>query len=74
MEHHVVVVGDEITATLNPEGELSFNLNGKEMGSYPKLLKWEEMLFPAVFGHTHQGEMDVEIEIDHALNIKPAKR
>ena len=75
MPVHAPKSGDLFEVYLSDLGELSFILNGKEMGTFPSLLEWEEgeSLYPAVFMSTSNGGMDLEIEVG-TLNIKPAKR
>mmetsp|Transcript_7915 Transcript_7915/g.10583 ORF Transcript_7915/g.10583 Transcript_7915/m.10583 type:complete len:168 (+) Transcript_7915:131-634(+) len=75
MPVHTPKSGDLFEVYLSDLGELSFILNGKEMGTFPSLLEWEEgeSLYPAVFMSTSNGGMDLEIEVG-TLNIKPAKR
>ena len=52
-------------------GEMSFILNGKDLGPFPYLLEWKETLYPIVF--SYRGAT-VELERDPVVNIKPAKR
>ena len=74
LPNHAVKSGDVIEATLSEFGDLSFILNGTDMGTYPDQLPWNETLYPAVFSCTNGGIVVVEVEVMSAVNIKPAKR
>ena len=74
MKVHRVEVDDLIEVSLSEFGDLSFSLNGEKMGTYPSRLEFKEALYPAAFAMGHGGLVGVEIQIDSALNIKPAKR
>ena len=71
---HLVQSGDAIEVYLSEEGELSFTLNGNEVGKFPSLLPWKETLYPAVFSYTNGGKVTVKIEVGSGIGIKPAKR
>ena len=69
--NHQVQVGDVIEVNLSGNGEMSFILNGKDLGSFPYLLEWKETLYPVVFSY---GRAKVELERDRVVNIKAARR
>ena len=69
--NHHVRVGDVIEVNLSENGEMSFILNGKDLGPFPYLLEWNETLYPIVFS---ASQAKVELERDRVVNIKPAKK
>ena len=72
--NHHVRVGDVIEVNLSENGEMSFILNGKDLGSFPYLLEWKETLYPAVISYPNDaGFVRVQVEVANMVNIKPAK-
>jgi len=73
LNHHVRS-GDVVEVYLSEERDLSFTLNGNEVGMFPYQLPGKETLYPAIFTGTNGGEVRMKIEVESGLGIKPAKR